>query len=210
LSLFPFFFLILWLGAHPFGPISKRLIQVAAGSLALGLLGLHVLAYREFNDYLVDYLAVEPHLEDGHTLLPAPFSPVLPNQEGRITFKVGVFRHAAGYLAAQRGVVELENYEATAGYFPVKFRPEVDPFVKLGRELAPDRGLQAEPPSVNIDAYETQTGKRVDYVLLWNLRPEKRDSAAGKDIFDQLGRGYELTYTSPQRLLQLYRRKTEP
>ena len=37
--------------------------------------------------------------------------------------KVGVFRHAAAYLAARRGVVDLENYEANTTYFPVRFRP---------------------------------------------------------------------------------------
>src|SRR5206468_2378303 len=84
--------------------------------------------------------------------------------------KVGAFRHAAAYLTLRGNVVELENYEANTTYFPVRYRPELNPFDHLGRENAPDRGLQAEPPDISdIRAYERRTGRRVDYVLLWNV-----------------------------------------
>jgi hypothetical protein len=211
LSLFPFFFLILWLSVHSFGTGTKRILQVTGTLLVLGLLGLHIIAYASFNEYLKEYVSVAPQLEADRTLLPMPFSRELQTENGRLAAsKIGVFRHAAGYLAAERGVIDLENYEATTRYFPFKYREEINPYRRLGLGEGADRGLQAEPPEVDIVAYEKNTGKRVDYVLVWNVLPEQRDTPAGKKIFEQIDRGYELTYTSPRQLLRLYRRKSEP
>jgi hypothetical protein len=201
--------LILWLGTYPFGSRLKRGVQTAAALIALGLLALHVSAYAAFNDYLADYLSAEPHLKANRTLLPLPFAHGLHTGDPRIdNAKVGAFRHAAGYLAARVGVIDMENYEGHSGYFPVDFRPEVDPFVQLNPGSAgQDVGLQAEPPDVDFLKYTERTGIPVDYVLLWDVRPELRERPAGRAIFEQLSGLYDLIHTSPRGLLQLYRRK---
>lgn len=201
LMLFVFFFLILWLAAHPFGPRGKRAIQVGAVLLALSLLGLHSLAYAEFNVPLEEYATLADRLEPGSTVLPLNFTHGLragPLAEA----KVGAFRNAAAYLTLGGNVVELGNYEANTSYFPVRYRPELNPFDHLGRENAPDRGLQAEPPQVEFLAYP----ERIDYVLLWNVPDTARQSQVGAAIFDQLDKGYERV-EMPRGLIQLYRRK---
>jgi hypothetical protein len=205
LGLFVVFFLVLWLGAHPFGPRLKRGVQAAAVLVALALLGLHAGAYAEFNTYLGEYAEVEDRLRPGTTVLPLAFSHRLT--AGRLgEAKVGAFRHAAAYLTLRGNVVELENYEANTTYFPVRYRPDLNPFDHLGRQNAPDRGLQAEPPEIsNIRAYEQRTGQRVDYILLWNVTDRARQSPAGAAIFEQLREGYERVET-PGGLTQLYRR----
>jgi hypothetical protein len=201
LSLFVFFFLILWLGAHPFGPRLKRVTQAVATAVALALLGLHASAYAEFNTYLQEYDALESHLNPGTTVLPLYFSHGLQAGEFKHA-KVGALRHAAAYLTTRGDVVELENYEANTTYFPARFRPELNPFVLIGREKGIDKGLQAEPPQVEFLTYP----ERIDYVLLWNVPDKPRDTAAGAAIFDQLDRAYERVETAPG-LLQLYRRR---
>jgi hypothetical protein len=207
LMLFVFFVLILWLGAHPFGPRLKRTVQAGAAIVSLGLLALHVWAYAECNDYLREYARVEGELRPGVTVLPLTFSHRL--RAGHLgNAKVGAFRHAAAYLAARRGVVELENYEANEHYFPVRYRPEANPFDHIGRANAPDRGLQAEPPDVEFLKYRSRTGLSVDYVLLWNVPDQPRATPAGAAIFEQLDTAYERVATPPG-LLQLYRRKSE-
>jgi hypothetical protein len=212
LSLFPFFFLILWLGVHSFSPVLKRLIQFTAAGVTLTWLVCHTVVYAEFNDYLSEYLSVEPVLQPGSTVLPLTFRYQLRTPDNRLaSVKVGVFRHAAGYLAARSAVIDLENYEAATGYFPVRFKPEVNPFEHIGiGGFVPDHGLQAQPPCVEFLTYAERTGGRpVDFVLLWNVLPEQCDTPAGRSILQQLKQGYELTYTSsPRGLLQLYRRRT--
>jgi hypothetical protein len=209
LALLALLALILWLGTFPFGPRLKWTVQGSAALIAVGLLVLHVTAYAAFNDYLDDYLSAEPHLEANRTLLPLPFARRLHTGDPRLdNAKVGVFRHAAGYLAAQVGVIDLENYEGTTGYFPVNYRPEVDPFVQLNPDqVGEDVGLQAAPPDVDFLKYGERTGIPVDYVLLWDVRPESKKSPVGEAIFAQLADRYELIHTSPRGLLQLYRRK---
>jgi hypothetical protein len=207
LSLFVFFFLILWLGVHPFAPRLKRGVQIAAVLVALGLLGLHTWAYAECNTRLQEYAALVGRLEPGTTVLPLTFSHKLPS--GNLgAAKVGAFRHAAGYLTLQGEVVELENYEANTNYFPVRYRPELNPFDLIGRENAPDRGLQAEPPNVDFLNYPQRSEQRgqVDYVLLWNVTDESRKTTAGAAIFEQLDKGYERV-EMPPGLVQLWRRK---
>ncbi len=212
LALLALLTLILWLGTYPFGPHLKRGVQAAAALIALGLLALHVSAYAAFNDYLADYVSAEPHLKANRTLLPLPFAHRLLTGDPRLdNAKVGAFRHAAGYLAARAGIIDMENYEGHSGYFPVDYRPEVDPFVQLnpGR-VGQDVGLQAEPPDVDFLKYTERTGLPVDYVLLWDVRPALRETPAGHAIFEQLSGNYELIHTSPRGLLQLYRRKDLP
>jgi hypothetical protein len=208
LALLAFLALILWLGVHPFGRGLKRMVQAAAAVIALGLLGLHFLALRDFNQYLADYLTVEPHLEPNRTLLPLVFTRGLRTGSAWTdNAKVGVFRHAAGYLAARDGIIDMENYEGHSGYFPVDFRPEVDPFIQLNPEqFGQDVGLQAEPPDVDFLKYPARTGLPVDYVLLWNVRPGQAETPAGRRVFAQLAAGYSRVHTSPLGLLQLYRR----
>jgi hypothetical protein len=205
LALFVVFFLLLWLGAHPFGPKLKIAVQATATLVALGLLGLHAWAYAEFNSYLTEFNAVGDRLKTGTTVLPLYFTHGL--RAGRLAeAKVGAFRHAAAYLTLDGTVVELDNYEANTSYFPVRYRPEKNPFNLIGRDNAPDRGLQAEPPDISdIRAYEQRTGRRVDYVLLWNVTDRTRQTPAGAAIFDQLREGFERVET-PGGLTQLFRR----
>jgi hypothetical protein len=201
LGLFVFFFLILWLGAHPFGPRLKRAVQAVATFIALALLGLHAWAYAEFNTYLQEYAALDSRLKSGTTVLPLYFSHGL--QAGRLgAAKVGAFRHAAAYLTTRGDIVELENYEANTSYFPVRFRRELNPFALIGSENAPDKGLQAEPPRVEFLTYP----ERIDYVLLWNVPDKPRDTPAGAAIFEQLDKAYERVETPPG-LIQLYHRR---
>jgi hypothetical protein len=99
--------------------------------------------------------------------------------------------------------VNLCNYEAATGYFPVLYRPEVNPYDHMGLLPAvPDRGLESTPPRIDIAGYQRVTGQRVDYVLVWSP-PDPEATRA------QLGdSGYERVYTSARHgLAQLYRRK---
>jgi hypothetical protein len=208
LALFAFLNLILWLGVYPSGRVLKRMVQAVAALVALGLLVMHSCSIRDFNDYLADYLSAEPHLRANRTLLPLVFTRGLRTGDAWVDHaKVGVFRHAAGYLAARDAVIDMENYEAHSGYFPVDFRPGVDPFIQLNpASYGQDVGLQADPPDVDFLKYPERTGLPVDYVLLWNVRPDQPETPAGRAIFAQLKGRYELIHTSPRGLLLLYRR----
>ncbi len=117
--------------------------------------------------------------------------------------------HASGHIAAQRPIIDLQNYEAWGSLFPVKFRPHLNPLVHIWY------GGNLQSPSIDFLSYPQRTGGRVDYVLVWRTSGDSQDDPVAKfyrqvepSISQQLEEGYELIYTSPQRgFLQLYRRK---
>jgi hypothetical protein len=205
MNLYIFLALILWFGAQLYDRRLKQGIQLMAAGIAVILLGLHTIKYAELNDYLKEYLSGLNLIESNTTLLPLSFSQQGHTPDGRIlSLRVSPFLHASGYIAAQRGIVDLANYEADSEYFPIVFRPELNPYTHIGQK----GGIEFEPPSVDFLTYSQRTGGQVDYILVWGVRDEQRNHKDAKAIFQQLETGYELIYTSPQRgFTQLYRRK---
>ena len=99
----------------------------------MALLAQHVAAYARINPYLEEYASAAAALEPNATLLPWNYTDAGVGPDGRpLSVRVGPFRHAAGYITARWPGVNLCNYEAATGYFPVLYRPEVDPYDHMG------------------------------------------------------------------------------
>jgi hypothetical protein len=207
LLLYPFFALTLWFGAQSYHRLVKQRIQLVAMGLALMLLGLHTIKYAQLNNYLEEYVSGMHLIEPNTTLLPLSFSNRGHAPDGSpLSMRTGAFTYASGYIAAEKGVVHLANYQANLDYFPISFRPKLNPFVHL--KSGQGWILATQPPRVDFLSYPQRTGGRIDYVLVWGVLEQQRDDVDTKSIFRQLEEGYELLYTSPQRgFMQLYRRK---
>ena len=199
LLFYPFFALALWLGSHSYHRLVKQRIQLVAVGIALMLLGLHTIKYAEFNNYLEEYVSGMHLIKPNTTLLPIHFASFS-------SWRIEPFVCANGYIAAQRDVIDLGNYEAQLDHFPILFRPNLNPDLHI--KIKQQGDIVVQPPRVDFLTYPQRTGGSVDYVLLWHLNEKQRDYANTKFIYSQLEEGYELIYTSPQRgLMQLYRRK---
>jgi hypothetical protein len=207
LSLYPFFALILWFGAQPVGGRLRLALSIVALGAAGSVLALQFSNYARLNPYLAEYISAGAYVEPNTTLLPLCFSYGQAPDGGALSTKVAPFLHSAGYIAANRGVIDLNNYEATETYFPTRFRPQLDPFRYIGlggRECTPE----AKAPRVEFLTYPQRTGGHVDYVLLWAVRAEQMDDPDAQSVFRQLQQAYELIWASPDPgLAQLYRRK---
>ena len=204
LALFPFLVLLLWLATRELSPMVQRAAQWAGAGLALAAWSLHMATYIPLRGQLAEFLSAAERLESQRTLLPLSFAP-----QGwglsRLRPRTKVFLHTASYLAAERGVLNLANYEGNYVHFPLIFRGELNPFVHLGR----DQGLEGDPPCADIDGYERQTGRTIDYVLLWGLRQHQREGEpCTVRLLSQLEAAYDLTFVSePRRLVRLYARR---
>lgn len=207
LLFYPFFALILWFGGHSYHKLVKQRIQLVSVVIALILLGLHTIKYAELNNYLEEYLSGMSLIKPNTTLLPLSFSHHGHTPDGRsLSWRIEPFSYASSYIAVQRNVVDLANYEAALDYFPTMYRPNLNPDLHISIN---QRGnFVANPPQVDFLSYPQRTGGSVDYVLVWGLIEEQRNSVSAKSISRQLAEGYELIYTSPKwGLMQLYRRK---
>ncbi len=202
LNLFPFFALLLWFGSFEYPVRVRRGVQAAAVALSLYLFGTVASRWAELDSYLAEYASAGRWIEPGSTLLALSFAHAGRATDGReLSCRTWPFMHAQGQIAARQPIVDLALYEGDTDHFPFYFRPERNPF----RLIATDpQGLYEEPPRVDFATYAERTGGRVDYVLLWSPLP--KNYPAAQSVLRQLD-GYERVYTSPRRLVHLYRRR---
>lgn len=204
LRLYPFFVIILWLGAQSYQNIVKLRIKVIAIVIAVSLLGINTIKYAEINNYLEEYTAVSHIIEENKTILPITFTSGGYTPDGQfLSWRIPAFYHAANYIAVEKHLVNLTNFHATKDYFPIRFRPHLNPYDQMGFK----DNIDGTPPPVDFMTYSERTGGEVDYVLLWGLREEQRTHENTQSIFRQLQTRYELIYTStPRGFMELYRR----
>ncbi|MEA2604329.1 MAG: hypothetical protein QOF89_5321 [Acidobacteriota bacterium] len=205
LNLFPFLALILWLGAFEYSDRRRRWIQIVATVLSLLFLLVHVRAYALLNQGLSEIAAAGDHMEPDHTFLYLSYAHKgeQPNHR-ELAFRTEPFLHAGGYLAAEKRLVDLSLYEANEDYFPLYYRPDLSPYRHLSVGLL---GIEQEPPRAEILAYPQRTGGRVDYVLIWGLRPDRQGEPGVRKVLDQLAEGYEVVWKGADGRVELYRTK---
>ncbi|MCE5272795.1 hypothetical protein LLH00_16065 [bacterium] len=202
LNLFPFLILILWLGSGDRTVIERRLTVCAASCIALGFLLLHQMKYRQLNSTLEELVSCHACLKPGSTLLPLIYS--RRPGPGEVSLRVMALKQASGYIASLvPDVVDLKDYEAAVDYFPVMFRPRVDPNIHLGC-------LETRVPLVDIPAFNRNTPGRVDYILVCRLCPAEECEVAERWVLGPLDREYETIFRSrPLGLAVLYRLKSD-
>jgi hypothetical protein len=204
LNLYPFLGLILWFGTFDYSYRTRGWIHAASVAVAVGFLAMLAPRWTALDDYLTEYMTAAGRIEPGSTLLGLSFSHHGQAPDGgEVAFRVWPFVHASGYIAARKPVVDLALYEAMEDYFPIRYRPGLDPYrrISVGDHL----GLEDQPPRVDFLTYPGRTGGRVDYVLLWQLDAAPPDDPRVRSILRQLAAAYEPVYTSPRRLVRLYR-----
>ncbi len=106
------------------------------------------------------------------------------------------------HLAAERPIVNLDNYEAIVNYFPIEWRPEVSPFLHLSN----GNGLENMPPSIAIRGYELKTHVKIDYILMWCFRPDFLKDPDFGTVYSEIMAGYHLVYGSRSRRTMLWQR----
>jgi hypothetical protein len=201
LILFPFFSLLLWFSTGSYRRKTRTRVVATASVISLFLLALHIAKYAELNDYLDEYMSASHAIEENTTLLPLSFSHKGHGAAGRLlSDRVRPFLFAFGYIAAEKPVIDLHNYEARTQYFPFRYRSNLDPF----RHIWINKSLYVTP-HVNFLDYPERTGGRVDYVLLWGYKEGMRAEEFVESTFRQLEAAYRMVYTSKRGLIRLYR-----
>lgn len=187
LLLYPFLAAVLWFACYRFSRREKSVIIVFVSLVTLALLGFHLQSVSSLSAEVEQSLDCGADVEANSTVLPVSFSRRGRDEIGApLSWKTASFSHFAGYVAADRCMVQFDNYAAWKGYFPVSWRSGLSPRA----HLVPD-GFDSDHPALGIQEYEKQTGGRVDYALLRDLRPEDLQNQEVVDLLDQLSRGFE-------------------
>lgn len=157
--------LVLWLAGLAMRPSFRRGLMVALTVLALATAAWRLPQYGEIDRYRQHFEAVLAPLQRGDTVLVAIVSPLLGLDGGPAPhWRADPLPHLGAYPAAAKGAVFLGLYQAHIDAFPIRYRPERDPF--RFRVPAPPGIDSAVPRLVDLDAYNRGPGRRIDYVLV--------------------------------------------
>jgi len=186
--LMAFLFGLVWVSARTkVGTISSILVLFAV-FLHFGL------QYRHIKDTLVNLD------KDAKTI----YSAGAFVKENSIVLPVNVTDHwiephFSNYLGVDKPLIILENYEASVGWFPIKWNSEKLPKILLG-----------DKNSVNgigwISNNESQTTRQIDYVIVYG-HTEKLLDENWKELSDVLAAEFDLTFTSDNKYVTLFERR---
>ena len=112
-----------------------------------------------------------------------------------------IFHHATHYIACDRPMILLDNYEANTGYFPVCWRYETNPYIHLSL----NGGFENDPPTANIPNYERISRQKVGYIIARNFRQNAHGPSS--DIHKQIDSNYEVIFSEARYKTQLLRQK---
>ncbi len=194
--------LVCWLAAsgqaRPAGESrgARAFIAVAAALVILLAAGGRVDRFRQIDALTDDYVSAAAHIEPRSTILALRLLP----PAGAGVAAPPTFLQTVGYVAIEADGIDLKNYQLQSGIFPVRYRPDIDPY----DHLADDNQFVGAPETIAPSRYRTETGREVDYVLLWG---DMATLAPDTVLARELAAHYQLHYTSPGGLMRVFRRQ---
>ncbi len=202
---FGYLLLILWVATVNLPPRVWRYAAgvgiVCAGALMAYRIPIHAMLVAEIEEY-VSTVKVIPN---GSTVLPLNLSSrTVPAALSAMYPKLryDALESAVSYIALERDIVNLRNYQAAKGYFPLIYKEARNPALYLSKSGF--RGLSKRPFAFNLEAYRERTGTVVDYVLIWGNLESNRQAPDIQNVLAQLS-DYKLIYTSkPHGLMHVY------
>jgi putative flippase GtrA len=192
----------IWMGAGTAPAASLRRATVAFAVIAVAALGVRFQKQRELSDLLAEYVSAGQAIEEGSLVLPLAISPKGPIDEDGfgLGYRVKPFQHAAGWIIAERGGVDLGNSQANTDQCPVRFRLDRNPFRLIAGSVGRMEGI---PPCVDLKAAARAPA---GYVLVWGATREELRTPCGGALEVDLVEGYEPVFLSdPRGLVQVWR-----
>lgn len=201
MALFALVSLALWIGAGAAPRASQRRIAGALAGIAVVALALRLEKQLELSGYLEEFVSAGAAVGEGQVLLPLALSAHGPRDGAgyRLGYRTRPFLHAAGWIVAAQGGVDLSNTQADTDHSPVRFVEALNPF----RTIAASSGrMQGDPPCVDLRAAE----QAVDYVLVWGATREVLETPCGEALAMDLAASYERVLLSERRgMLEVWR-----
>jgi putative flippase GtrA len=204
LALFSFLSLVAWIGhAGSSGRPAARRAAVALASIAVAALLVRWDKQATLSSYLEEYASARAAVGRDQVLLPLALAPGGPRDAHgqKLGYRVKPFLHAAGWIVAVRGGVDLKNSQANTDQCPVRFPADRNPFRTIAASLGRMEGV---PPCVDLRV--SPPAGAPDVVLVWGATRENLDTPCGAALAHDLAIRYEPVFLSgPRGLLQVWR-----
>ena len=187
-ALFFFLMLIVLIAAKGLPPNQLFLPVAVLLTTHVFFVSYHNERTKILSDDAATLVRAEEFMEDNTVLLPLNYS----NNWIQIN-------HAC-YMATQKNIVSLDNYEPTKPHFPLIWKQGEQVY-----DLMPKYGNR-NPPCIDIDNYERATHHKIDYLSRFCFNGDTKDSCTAL-IELELKKRFELIYLSENKKMELYKRK---
>ena len=132
--------------------------------------------------------SIQNHVKEGATMIPLNYS------------KNWLHTNLSSYIASDKLILILDNYEANTPHFPLKWVEQAQPNPLLGNFS------YSLNPTITIAPYENKTGLHVDYIVRWCYQHAEKDTIALKTN-QEISNDFKLIYTSPKGNAELFERR---
>ena len=158
------------------------------------------------NEAAMEYASCGAAIPDKSTVLPISFNHHGQIASGRYVSEIfWLFVHTGDYVSENKSMVLLGNYEAHTRNFPLIWKDGRNPFLLLEKE---GTIMENQPPHADILGLPAKTGgTAIDYVVTFCKDQRFYDHPFGQDIGRQLDQGYDLIFTSKNKLAKVFKRK---
>lgn len=182
LGLLFYLFLVLWISAQP---LPTLLGVLTAGISVYCILSLNQYYLQENKikaEKIEDMMAAKKLIKPNSLLLPLNFE------------EDWLLGHSPNFLGINNGVIVLENYEASTSYFPLKWKEENFPGLKLNSEPLtqyPCIGSKNNPAGKPIN---------IDYIYKMGMKRDTLNECENQ-FFNQVGKEYNLKFQGRNGML---------
>ena len=180
LCLIFFLYAITWIAIANFPLWLRNFSIIAILYVNFGLVLRYIKATNELNDTAIAINEASHKIKSYATVLPINNS------------NEWLQPHFSNYLGIDKPLIILENYEASVGWFAVKWNESDFPILKLG-------DLYNTDCSYTWKSGEKKIEKKIDYIFVWG-----KDKEISYDAHEQLQKYYKLIYLSPDEKIKLY------
>lgn len=184
-SLMAYMLFIVWVSSQSIPKKLSILLSIITVFIHLGLQLKHFNgSIRHLNKNAVTISNSSIYIKDFSVVLPINMS------------DIWVEPHFSNYLGADKPLIILENYEASVGWFPVKWNSKKLPRIKLdGQDNV--KGIQWIS---NINSTKT---KEIDYVFLYG-KTNNIDDTIWEKLRNILSKSFKLIFVSEDKYVLIY------
>jgi hypothetical protein len=147
-----------------------------------------------------EYVSCAGYIRPHSVLLPLDFSQEGKDKNGKIIAdRNWLFCHTSGYLGLEKPLIDLDNYEANIGYFPISWNDGVNPYIHLDKN-----GMGSYPRYAAINEYKKNAGVTIDYIVMWCYDPSYLQNEYFSKMYTEINALYHLVYTSQTGRILLF------
>lgn len=207
LQLLPYLMLLFWLATLDFPRRVQSAVLIFSSFVFIAFMCIRMPNHLKASDAAEEYSSAVSVIPDGVSVLPLSFDHNGRTPDGKqVSDRIWLFMHAGDYIGTQRQVVMLGNYEAATHNFPLIWRPERNPFERLGMDGA---YMESQPPIANLLEYPQKSEHAtIDFVVTWCMDGNPYGNHPNvQKMQQQLEIGYDLVFTSKNGLAKVFRLK---